>query len=264
MVLLFLRRSKNDYSFSFIVKILNPSIKHHIIIGLLLCLWSFLFAFFVRPFEHGTMDLQVWIRVSVGFSLTAFLSYTLVSFYQKIIYQKLSKWNVTLEITTYVLFYLVYTIITYIYYKGSIIKGIYKFPQFFTDIIINIILVLTPIIFLLRRYALKLIPQKEEFVIIKGENKMDFLKIKKDELICVSNSQNYVEIFFLENEQLKTKLIRSSLKKIQYEFDFLIQVHRSHLINPSHFKSWKDSTTIILTQVELPVSKNYKNRLLSL
>lgn len=246
------------------MKTLNPSLKHHIIIGLLLCLWSFLFAFFVRPFEHGFMDLQVWIRVSVGFSLATLISYTLVSISQKIVYRKLSKWNIPLEISTYIMFYILYTYITYSYYKGSIIRGNYDFFQFFTRIIINIALVVTPIIFLLRKYSIKLIPQKEEYITIKGDNKMDFLKIKKDELICVSNSQNYVEIFFLENEQLKTKLIRSSLKKVQYEFDFLIQTHRSHLINPSHFKSWKDSNTILLTQVELPVSKSYKNRLLSL
>jgi len=246
------------------MKTLNPSIKHHFIIGLLLCLWSFAFAFFIRPFEHGTMDLQVWIRVSVGFSLATLISYSLVSLSQKVIYQKLSKWNVSLEIGMYILFYILYTSITYSYYKSSIIRGNYDFMEFFTKIILNIALIITPIIFLARRYVIKLIPKKEEFVTFKGDNKMDFLKIKKDELICVSNSQNYVEIFFLENGQLKTKLIRSSLKKIQYEFDFLIQIHRSHLINPTHFKSWKDSATILLTQVELPVSKSYKNRLLSL
>ncbi|MFY0631762.1 MAG: LytTR family transcriptional regulator [Flavobacteriaceae bacterium] len=243
---------------------LNSSIKHHLIIGLLLCIWSFLFGFFIRPFEHGTMDLGVWIRVSIGFSLATFLSYSFVSVYQKVIYQKLSKWNILLEVSTYILFYIVYTFITYTYYKSSIIRGNYSFSQFFTDIILNIALIVTPIIFLARRYSIKLIPPVDEYITIKGENKMDFLKIKKDELICISNSQNYVEIFFLENDQLKTKLIRSSLKKVQYEFDFLIQIHRSHLINPTHFKSWKDSTTILLTQVELPVSKNYKNRLLSL
>lgn len=243
---------------------LNPSLKHHIIIGVLLCLWSFLFGFFIRPFEHGTMDLLVWIRVSIGFSLATFISYSLISVYQKILYQKIAKWNILLEISTYLLFYIIYTAITYTYYKGSIIRGFYDLPEFVTKIILNIALIISPIIFLARRYVIKLIPKKDEFIIIKGDNKMDFLKIKKEELICVSNSQNYVEIFFLENDQLKTKLIRSSLKKVQYEFDFLIQIHRSHLINPSHFKSWKDSTTILLTQVELPVSKSYKNRLLSL
>ncbi|WP_299439975.1 LytTR family DNA-binding domain-containing protein [uncultured Aquimarina sp.] len=243
---------------------LNPSIKHHTIIGGLLSIWGFLFGFFARPFEHGTMDLEVWIYVSVGFSILIFLSYAVVIWYQKIIYQKLSIWNITLEISTYILFYLVYSISTYIYYKSSFVKGIYDFSEFLIKIIFNIFLIMTPLLFAARKYSLKLIPSKSDDIVIKGDNKLDVLKIKQSELICISNSQNYVEIFFLEKDQLKTKLIRSSLKKIQSDFDFLIQTHRSHLINPSHFKSWKDSNTVSLTQVEIPVSKNYKNSLLSL
>tara|TARA_R110001632_G_scaffold39718_4_gene99344 strand:+ start:3011 stop:3748 length:738 start_codon:yes stop_codon:yes gene_type:complete len=243
---------------------LNSSIKHHTIIAALLCAWIFLFSIVVRPFEHGEMNFEKWVYVSVGFSVIPFLSYFLVSFIQRVIYLKTSKWNVGLEIVMYVLFFSIYTIGTYIYYLSPFVDGFYTFPEFFSNITIKIVLILTPVIFLARRYAIKLIPKEEEYITIKGDNKLDFLKIKKDELICVSNSQNYVEIFFLENDQLKTKLIRSSMKKIQYDFDFLIQIHRSHLINPSHFKSWKDSATILLTQMELPVSKNYKNRLLSL
>lgn len=243
---------------------LNPSIKHNIIIGFLIGTWGFLFGFFARPFGHGYMDLKIWLKVSFGFSLSISISYFLISILQNILYKKLKQWSLSFEIATYVILYIIYTTLTYQYYKGSIIRGFYDFSDFFFKIIINIILIITPLIIIARKYALKLIPKKETYVTLKGDNKMDFLKIKKDELICVSNSQNYVEIFFLENEQLKTKLIRSSMKKIQHEFDFLIQVHRSHIINPFHFKSWKDSTTILLTQVELPVSKNYKHLLLSL
>jgi len=243
---------------------LNPSIKHHTIIGALLSVWAFLFAFFARPFEHGKMNLQVWIYVSVGFSILVFLSYIAVIWYQKMVYQKLALWNTTLEISTYFIFYLVYTLSTYAYYMSPIIKGVYGFSEFLIKIIINVILILTPLLFAARWYSIKLIPSKTDDIVIKGDNKLDILKIKQSELICISNSQNYVEIFFLEKDQLKTKLIRSSLKKIQSDFDFLIQTHRSHLINPSHFKSWKDSNTISLTQIEIPVSKNYKNSLLSL
>lgn len=243
---------------------LNPSLKHHTLIGLSLAVWSFLFSILIKPFEHGVMDFARWMEVSVGFSLIALLSYIIASWLQKIVFQKLHKWNVTFEIAFYIFFYGLYTLAAYYYYRSPIITGFYEFPVFFTKIILKIIVILTPLIVIARYYTIKLIPTEEEEIILKGENKLDILKIKKDELICISNSQNYVEIFFLENDQLKTKLIRSSLKKLQHEFDFLIQVHRSHLINPSHFKSWKDSATILLTQVELPVSKNYKNRLLAL
>lgn len=143
-------------------------------------------------------------------------------------------------------------------------KGGYTFFEFFSIIFIKIVIILTPVIILARRYLIKIIPIKEDILTIKGENKLDILKIKKNDLICISNSQNYVEIFFIQDGQLKTKLVRTSLRKIQSEFDFLTQVHRSHLINPFHFKAWKNQNTISLNQIELPISKNYKENILSL
>jgi uncharacterized membrane protein YhdT len=246
------------------MKQLNPSIKHHLIIGALLCIWSFLFAFFVRPFEHGEMDLQKWVSVSIGFSLTAFLSYVVITFVQYLIYKKKNSWSIRLEVSMYLLYYIVYTMVAYLYYKSPIIEGFYSISEFMIIIIFPIFLIVTPVLFLARRYSIKLIPEPIDEIILKGENKLDILKIKRSDLICISNSQNYVEVFYLDHDQLQTKLIRSSLKKIQSDFDFLIQIHRSHLINPAHFKSWKDSSTITLTHIELPVSKSYKNKVLTL
>ncbi|MDO8317083.1 MAG: LytTR family DNA-binding domain-containing protein [Flavobacterium sp.] len=246
------------------MKKLNPSIKHHLLIGIFISIWFFIFAFFIRPFDDGTISLNVWILISVGFSLIAFLCYGLIAIIQKSVYQKISKWNIVFEIVTLILFHLLFLVITYIYYKCPILNGGYSFFDFLRVIILKSALISTPIIVLARIYSVKLIPMQDENIIIKGENKLDILKIRKHDLVCVSNSQNYVEIFFIDESQLKTKLIRSTLKKVQYDFDFLVQVHRSHLINPTHFKAWKNQDTVSLTQIELPVSKNYKERLLSL
>lgn len=194
----------------------------------------------------------------------AFLSYACISFIQKFVHQKLGNWNILLEVGSYILFFFLFTFFTYFYYKSSLIEGNYSFYQFLSKIIINVILIVSPLLFFLRRYASKLVSSSEEYISIKGENKLDILRIKKSELVSISNEQNYVEIFYIENNDLKSKLIRSSLKKMLSDYAFLIQVHRSHLINPVHFKTWKDSTTITLTQMELPVSKNYKNQLLEL
>ena len=245
------------------MKEFNPSIKHHLLIGIFISIWFFIFAFFIRPFDDGTLNFQLWVKISVGFSLIAFISYGLLSIVQKGIYQKVLKWNVSFEIISVVFFYLLYLVGTFIYYK-NIIGGNYDFSQFLNKITLKTALISTPIILLARRYSNKLIPLKEDTITIRGESKLDILKIKKRDLVCISNSQNYVEIFFINDGQLKTKLIRSSLKKIQNDLDFLIQAHRSHLINPSHFRDWKNQNTIFLTQIEIPVSKNYKKNLLSL
>lgn len=246
------------------MKELNPSIKKHLIVGILISLWVFIFAFIIRPFDDGTLNFRSWFLISFGFSLLAFLCYSIVAVIQKKVYDKIAKWNIGLEIACILFFYLIYLVGIYIYYKSSILKGGYSFAEFFSIIFIKVALVLTPIVVLARRYLIKLIPVKDDFLIFKGENKLDVLKIKKSDLVCILNAQNYVEIFYIENNALRSKLIRSTLKKVQHDFDFLVQIHRSHLINPIHFKSWKDSNTITLTQIELPVSKNYKESLLAL
>jgi hypothetical protein len=246
------------------MKKLNPSIKHHLLIGIFISIWLFIFAFFIRPFDDGTISFKMWLLISVGFSLIAFLCYGILAIIQKSMYQKVSKWNVGFEIVSLIFFYLLFSISTYIYYKSPILNGGYDFFEFLRIIILKSALISTPIIVLARIYSVKLIPTKDENIIIRGENRLDILKIRKRDLVCVSNSQNYIEIFFIDGSQLKTKLIRSTLKKIQHDFDFLVQVHRSHLINPTHFKAWKSRDTISLTQIELPVSKNYKEHLLFL
>lgn len=246
------------------MKQLNPSIKHHLIVGILISLWIFVFAFIIKPFDDGTINFRSWFLISFGFSLLAFLCYAILAVLQKEVYKKISKWNIGLETASILFFYIIYLIGIYAYYKSPILKGGYNFATFFSTIFSKVALILTPVIILARRYLIKLIPVKEDILLFKGENKLDILKIKKSDLVCVSNAQNYVEIFYIENDQLRSKLIRSSLKKVQQDFAFLVQIHRSHLINPSHFKSWRNQNTILLTQIELPVAKNYKVSLLAL
>lgn len=246
------------------MKELNPKIKYHLIVGLLIGLWIFIFAFIIKPFDDGTLNFRLWLLISFGFSLLAFLCYAVLAVLQKIVYRKSAKWNIGLEIGSIIFFYLIYLIGIFAYYKSPILNGGYSFTVFFSIIFLKVALILTPVLILARRYLIKLIPIKEDILIIKGENKLDILKIRKADLVCISNAQNYVEIFYIENAKLHSKLIRSSLKKVQEDFAFLVQIHRSHLINPSHFKSWKDQNTIVLTQIELPVSKNYKETLRAL
>lgn len=245
------------------MKILNTSIKHNLLIGVFITGWLFIFAFFIKPFDDGTISAAMWLYISIGFSLIAFLCYALLSILQKNIYRRTEKWNSGFEALTLVFFQLLFLVTTYIYYKIAL-NGGYRFSDFFQIIILKSALISTPILVLARIYAVKLIPLQDENIVIRGENKLDFLKIKREDLVCVSNAQNYVEIFYTEQKLLKTKIIRSTLKKVQNDFGFLVQIHRSHLINPTHFKSWKNQDTISLTQMELPVSKNYKEQLLSL
>lgn len=226
------------------MKELNPKIKHHLIVGLLISVWLFVFAYIIKPFDDGTISFRAWFLISFGFSIMAFLCYGLLAILQREFYKRTLKWSVKLEIISLLFFYLIYFIGVYTFYKSPILNGGYTFSEFFSIIFIKVALILTPLIILARRYLIGLIPLREDVLTFRGENKLDVLKIKKEDLVCISNAQNYVEIFYVENGKLASKLIRSSLKKVQEDFSFLVQIHRSHLINPIHFKSWRNQNTL--------------------
>lgn len=242
---------------------LNPSIRHHLILGLIYALWGFLFMFIVRPFTDDTTGFLFWIRSSIGFNLIAFLGYALIAVIQKRVLDSLQRWSLSLEIYTLLIFYILHTLGTFALYKSPFINGGYTFLEWNTEIMMKAAVVNLTALAIARSYLVKLIPTKNDTLTIKGENKLDILKIKKSELICVSNAQNYVEIFYIQNNTLHSKLIRTSLRHLKEDFDFLLQVHRSHLINPSHFISWKNSNSICLTEMELPVSKTFDKKLLT-
>jgi len=169
------------------MKKLNSSIKHHLLIGIFLSIWLFIFAFFIRPFDDGTISFKVWVLISIGFSFIAFLCYGILALIQKKIYNKLLKWSIGLEVASLIFFQLLFLVCTFCFYKSPVLHGGYDFFTFLKMIILKSALISTPIIVLARIYAVTLIPAKDDNIIIRGDNKLDILKIKKDDLICVSN-----------------------------------------------------------------------------
>jgi DNA-binding LytR/AlgR family response regulator len=110
----------------------------------------------------------------------------------------------------------------------------------------------------------KAVKQDSQKIILSGDNKLDVLHIELSDLICISSADNYIEIHFLKRGHLHKKLLRNTLKNIQQDVPSLIKVHRSHLINPDHFKEWKNKNVIALTHTEVPISKNYRQVILDL
>ena len=102
---------------------------------------------------------------------------------------------------------------------------------------------------------------KSHNITLKGENRHDILIISKNQLVALEGANNYVAVYYLVNEQLQKKLLRTTLKKIHQQVPDMTQVHRSYLVNKNHFVEWKDNLSMTLTQLTVPVSKKYKPNL---
>ncbi|VAW33125.1 hypothetical protein MNBD_GAMMA01-235 [hydrothermal vent metagenome] len=242
---------------------LNTSFKHNSIVAFAVSLWVFSFLFFTRPFKQYSLLLPHLFIIALGMSVIVLMTYYLTVLVQNKIYSINQEWSLTHEILLLMFFCLVLLITSFYYYKSDFSRGSYDFfKYFYTDFLPSLSIIL-PFLILSRRYIAKYSdivtnPMEQKIITINGKNKLDFLKIKKNNLISVSSAQNYCEIHFIRDNQLENKLIRIPLKRILIQCPFLIKVHRSHLINPEKFIGFKDSKTLSLTHIDIPISHSYK------
>jgi DNA-binding LytR/AlgR family response regulator len=89
-------------------------------------------------------------------------------------------------------------------------------------------------------------------------------------VLYIAAEENYVNIYYTENERVKEYVLRSSMKAIDEvcQDNGLIRCHRSYYINPAHVKVLrKDKDGVMYAELNadnlrnIPVSKTYYSRL---
>ncbi len=104
-------------------------------------------------------------------------------------------------------------------------------------------------------------------------NKRLKLTIASSAILYVSAESNYVDIHYIENDKLKSFILRNSMKSIEAgtEGHGLVRCHRSYFVNPRHIKVLsRDKDGIIYTEFvfeqadRIPVSKQYYDTLANL
>ncbi|MEM7298452.1 MAG: LytTR family DNA-binding domain-containing protein [Bacteroidota bacterium] len=232
------------------------SFKGKMLVGVITSLWLVTFLIFIAPFDASDLSFQIRMQLMIPYGIFMFTGYMFVSWIEKLIYSKYNTWSVKQEILSYFILFLVVLPPTVLYYKSDIVRGDYPELYFILQQYVPIIIIITPVLFILRAYVSKRTIQS--VYTIRGENKRDILKITMDELVAVSSSDNYVEVVFLKDGSIHKKLIRTQLKKVEAEFSLLKRVHRSHLVNPSHFVEWKNKDVGVFAGIEIPISKQFK------
>ena len=97
---------------------------------------------------------------------------------------------------------------------------------------------------------------------IIAENQKTALQVEPTKLIFVKSEGNYVEISFLENNQVKLELVRNSLKAIEEQLpsDIFYRCHKRYLINMEHIQKVDgNARNLVLTleniEEKIPVSR---------
>ena len=251
----------------------DPKIKNHLLIGLLLAIWIFVFLYFTEPLdvdEFGDTEKLIYLP---GYGIIGGISYLLfLPLQYKILSYKIKKWTIAKEIV----FLLTYTIITLtfvrLYYLYVIMDGIpnpYTLGYMLKAILLPAAGTIIPIIIIARfafgKYFEKQV--EDQKIEIKGEGNFEGIILHLNDLISIQSSDNYIEVFYYSGKEVKKALIRNKLSVIAEDFPELLRVHRSYIINPYHFQQWKTENGKLFAELSssifTPISNTYKNKVKS-
>lgn len=243
---------------------INHNYQDHLLLGAAVGFWLVFFLIFIAPFDIIEFNFSEKIYLMPPYGFFFFGSYLFTVFLQEKIYQRWKSWNLGLELGLISFTCILNLFLTYFYYTLPINNGYLSLPLFIRFIykpiaILIISLLIFGRIFINRQTTVTALePVSLSKITLEGENKNDILHIEPNQIICISSAHNYIEIFYQQKDKTHKHLIRNSLKKVAKELGFLLQVHRSHLINPNYIVKWLDNKTLLVDEKKIPVSKTYR------
>lgn len=245
----------------------DPNLKHHIIIGLSIAIWVFIFLFFTEPLDVSELNTTEKLTYLPLYGLIGAISYYLFLPLQYFLFKNSKQaWKLKHEIIFIICLVIVSIILARLLYLYVVVinePNPYTLLYMVKSIFFPALSVILPIIIIGRfafgKYHEKKLEDKK--IEINGEGNYENLKLHLNDLITIQSSDNYIEVLYLSGQNIKKSLIRNKLSVIEDSFPELLRTHRSNIINPYHFQSWKiekGKHFILLTNdVKVPISKTY-------
>lgn len=246
----------------------DPLFRHHLLVALGLAVWVFVFLYFTEPLDVSELRDSEKLMYLPIYGLFAAVCYLVTLPFQYWLYKHHNqKWSVGAELI-YFLFLIslsfVVVRLVYFYIVMDAHPNSYSILYFFTDIYAPAVLTIFPIVAIGRwsfgKYKEKKL--EEQKIEINGTGNYESLRLALNDLICIQSSDNYVEVTYKEDGEIKKQLIRNKLTAVEEARPELIRAHRSYLINPHHFKQWRTGNrkvnVVLTSDLEVPVSKTYQ------
>ncbi len=257
------------------------SSRIHVFIGLSLGIFVLFILFCLEPFNSGSSNFSYRTIYFIVYGIITFVTYLIAHLFSVLYYKKIEIWKLFEEIIFCLVFIIISIIIAFFYTEIIINKNperlnLNHFLGWFQAIFLGFgILLFIPTILLRKRYTrTNLKNQLEDLkkegvintknIIISGSLKKESFLVNEPNLVYVKSENNYVRIFYFEENSLKEKLLRSTLANIKKQLPSFIKTHRSYIVNP-HFilslKGNKQNAKLYLkkTECSIPISQPFFN-----
>ena len=267
--------------------------KNQITMVLFVPLFALLFILIYKPLDFDTLDekLLPWLNIPYDLKITllsivivligmavAAVSRMIMTTYAKrhpLSYVKYIAW-VALEILIMVTIYTAATYFLIDLSGGATISSIFRNTLFKAILILLIPYVISYIYFIWQERVgeLKAIRKRLEedenalqkaYIQICDEKGKMQLSVRREKLIVIESADNYVCVGYLNGDQPKRVMVRTTLKQIasQLADTHVLRCHRSYMVNLDHIKVLRREKEGIFVEFgiegipDIPISKTY-------
>ena len=234
----------------------NDDLKHNAKIVSFISVGVLAFLFVFQPVDFSTLSNRTIFYLITGIAVSTFITLSLnlmilPSFLPKLF--DTSKWNIKREIIWNI--WILLAISSSDLFLYSKLFGIMNID--YSDILKIILLGFLPVIILITINQERLLrshlqsaqqmnkkllegkQKREKLVHFESDYNKDSLIIKAGMIVFIKSADNYIEVYYDNDGDVKKQMIRSSLKQAEellLEFDYILKCHRSFIVNVNRIK----------------------------
>lgn len=258
----------------------NDDIKQNAKVIFFLSIGIILFLFIFQPININALTLEQKVYIIAGFFIINFFTLSINILILPNIFPKLfipHKWNIKKEVLWNL------WLLINIYFGDFILYYKYlNIVELSFDLFINLLLVaiipITSLIVYNRNRLLRLHVESvkrikayqnqksETDIYIESKYKKDSLLLKIHQLLFIKASGNYIDVYWIENNEIKHQMVRNTLTQVKdllKNFTFIKQSQRSFLVNINYIdsiysKAGEKLIKLKKYNIEIPLSKTYE------
>ena len=226
---------------------------------------------FLQPFDTFQSQMELKMLKLSGYGLAIALPIIFLHFINRFWYKMQNfRWTILNEII-YLVFLALLSSIASFFYHHFVLSGnaitVSNITNFFIYYCIPFFPIILPLVTYLRFTFGKVVitdsKHKDKPLTISGENKDEKISISMSQFVYAEAQQNYVDIHYLDEDNVVNKeILRSTFSNVVEQIEDAYQVHRSYLINPMYLSKISGNSRKRLIELEkvdteIPVSKKY-------
>lgn len=226
---------------------------------------------FLEPFDSNSDNVPYQNLKLIGYGLCIILPVLILHFLEQYWFKRNNeKWLLYQEFIILTIGFFFIAIVCYFYNtyivndlsmnEGYILQWVKEFGAPFIPIFIPLWVYLR---FRFSKVTIKPPVIKNQSVVkIEGQNQNEVLSFPEQNFVMAKSQANYVDIFYLRDNQLQKEIIRYTISGLLESIPSAQQIHRSYLVNPAMIVDIKGNTRKGSVQIkhienEVPISPKH-------